>query len=87
MSTAFLFILLLSSLVVQAAPDSLSPATADKLPKNPVEVWTGYDPTAEPLEVKVVREWDVTSNGHPVKLQLLTFKVGTFKGKDSRIAA
>lgn len=79
--------LLLSSLVAHAAPNSLSPVTPDKLPQNPVEVWAGYDPTAEPLEVKVLREWDVTSNGHPVKLQLLTFKVGTFKGQDSRIAA
>lgn len=87
MSRSFISIFLLASIVVQAAPNSLSPATPDNLPKNPVEVWSGYDPTAEPLEVKVVREWDVTSNGQPVKLQMLTFKVGTFKGQESRIAA
>lgn len=77
----------LSTLVVRAAPDSLSPAKADPLPRNPAEVWAGYDPKAEPLDVKVVHEWDLTSNGRPVKLQMLTFKVGTFKGQDSRIGA
>ena len=25
---------------------------------NPVQLWQGYDPTAEPLEIEVVRRWD-----------------------------
>jgi hypothetical protein len=77
----------LTSLIAQAAPNALSPVVADKLPQNPVELWAGYDPKAEPLEVNVVHEWDLTSNGRPVKLQMLTFKVGTFKGQDGRIGA
>ena len=69
------------------AAESLPPITDGKLPQTVDELWAGYDPSAEPLDVKVIREWDEVVNGKKVKLQMLTFKVGTFKGKDSRIAA
>ena len=69
------------------AAESLPPITDGKRPQTVDELWAGYDPSAEPLDVKVIREWDEVVNGKKVKLQMLTFKVGTFKGKDSRIAA
>jgi len=69
------------------AAESLPPITDGKLPQTVDELWAGYDPSAEPLDVKVIREWDQVVNGKRVKLQMLTFKVGTFKGKESRIAA
>ena len=69
------------------AAESLPPITDGKVPQKVEELWAGYDPSAEPLDVKVIREWDEVVNGKKVKLQMLTFKVGTFKGKDSRIAA
>ena len=69
------------------AAETLPPITDGKVPQKVEELWAGYDPSAEPLDVKVIREWDEVVNGKKVKLQMLTFKVGTFKGKDSRIAA
>ena len=69
------------------AAETLPPISDGKVPQTVDELWAGYDPSAEPLDVKVIREWDEVVNGKKVKLQMLTFKVGTFKGKDSRIAA
>ncbi len=69
------------------AEESLPPITDGKIPQTVDELWAGYDPSAEPLDVKVIREWDEVVDGKKVKLQMLTFKVGTFKGKESRIAA
>jgi len=83
-------ILLAASLSLEAtalAGESLSPIIDNKVPQTLEELWAGYDPSAEPLDVKVIREWDEVFAGKKIKLQMLTFKVGTFKGKESRIAA
>ena len=47
------------------------------------ELWQGYDPTTEPLDVQVVHEWQ--ANG--ITTQLLTYHIGTFKGRPSRMGA
>lgn len=47
------------------------------------ELWQGYDPAAEPVDVKVVHEWQ--ANG--ITTQLLTYHIGTFKGRPSRMGA
>lgn len=47
------------------------------------ELWQGYDPTIEPLDVKVVHEWQ--ANG--ITTQLLTYHIGTFRGRPSRMGA
>ncbi|MGB0993752.1 MAG: alpha/beta hydrolase family protein, partial [Akkermansiaceae bacterium] len=67
-----------------SAKDSLTPYTqADQIPKTATTLWAGYDSTAEPLEIKVHHEWKKDG----VVSRLVSFKVGTFKGADSRIAA
>jgi hypothetical protein len=76
-----------SSGATALAAESLPPITAGSVPQTLDELWAGYDPSAEPLDVKVIREWAEVVDGKKVKLQMLTFKVGTFKGKESRIAA
>ncbi len=66
------------------SPDSLAPYTdASQLPKDAREMWGSYDPRAEDLDVKVHGEWEADG----VVSRLITFKVGTFKGVDSRISA
>ena len=54
-----------------------------EVPQTTVALWDGYDPRAEDLDVSVVKEW----RNDGVVTRYLTFKVGTFKGADSRIAA
>ncbi len=56
---------------------------ADDVPQNVADLWKDYDARKEPLEIKVVKEW----KDDGVVTRYVTFKVGTFKGTDARIAA
>jgi len=78
-----LITLLLSPLAALHAADSLTPYTADNVPQNVVDLWKDVDARKDALETKVVKEW--REDG--VVCRYVTFKVGTFKGADSRIAA
>ncbi len=69
------------------AADSLPPLRDGEVAQSVDELWAGYDPRAEPLDVKIIHEWDETYQGKALKIQMLTFTVGTFKGKTSRISA
>jgi len=62
------------------AADSLEKRTT--APQNVDQLWGNYDPTVEPLNTKVVREW--TEDG--VRMQYVVFDVATFNGKVSRLA-
>lgn len=64
------------------AGDSFPPLDGPP-PQNFQELWQGYNPTAEPLDVQVVHEWH--ANG--ITTQLLTYHIGTFKGRPSRMGA
>ena len=75
--------LLLTPLAALHAADSLIPYTADKVPQNVVDLWKDVDARKDALETKVLKEW--RENG--VVCRYVIFKVGTFKGADSRIAA
>ncbi len=64
--------------------DSLTPYTSpDQVPQTAIDLWKDYDPRKEDLEVEVHHEWKQDG----VVSRLISFKVGTFKGSDSRIAA
>ena len=64
--------------------DTLVPISDSvKLPKSAMELWGNYDPHAEPLDVKIIKEWKTDE----VTTRYLTYKVGRFKGTDSRVAA
>lgn len=56
---------------------------AGEVPRNVVDLWKGYDARKEALDIKLVKEWKTDG----VVTRYVTFKVGTFKGADSRIAA
>jgi len=63
--------------------DTLPPLNDGKVPQSLEELWDGYDPTQEPLEVEIVHQWqrgDAT-------VQMLVYTIGTFKGKKSRMGA
>ena len=65
------------------AEDTFAPYTSGQVPQNVTGLWEGYDARSEPLDVRVVREWKTEG----VVTRYVTFKVGTFKGSDARIAA
>lgn len=55
----------------------------EKAPGSVAQLWAGYDPRAEPLDAKTVR----TREKDGVVHRVVTFHVGTFKGKPARMAA
>lgn len=77
-----LFIQLLSLSV--CGSETLQPyKTVSDVPQNALDLWEEYDARAEPLDVRVIKEWKTDG----IVTQYVTFKVGTFKGTESRIAA
>jgi dienelactone hydrolase len=89
MNTKILSLTLLFTTLSHAllSKNSLSPLQAGKFAQNVQELWAGYDPRTEPLNVKVIRDWDEVYEGKQIKVQMLTFTVGTFKNQVSRISA
>ena len=76
------FILLLCFISHLSAKDTFTPISdPDKLPKSALELWQGYDARAENLEVKIIEEWKTDE----VTTRYLTYKVGRFKGANSRV--
>ncbi|MDA7667746.1 dienelactone hydrolase family protein, partial [bacterium] len=78
-----LLILNLLALSLLAGETFTPYSTASDVPQNVMELWEGYDAREEPLDVRIVKEW--VADG--VVTRYVTFKVGIFKGTDSRIAA
>ena len=73
-----------TSFTASSQENSLTPYTnASEVPQTAVDLWKDYDPRKEDLEVKTHMEWKQDG----VVTRLISFKVGTFKGSDSRIAA
>jgi len=76
--------LLICTIVVPlSAAESFPPLAGGPPPQNVAELWQSYDPTAEPLDVQVVHEWQADG----ITTQLLTYHIGTFKGRPSRMGA
>lgn len=58
-------------------------ATTDEVPKDAIELWRDYNPRTEELDVRIIKQWKADG----IVTRYVTFKVGKFKGADSRIAA
>ena len=65
------------------AVDTFTPYKAGEVPQTATGLWKNYDATREPLDVQVVKEWKEDG----VITRYVTFKVGTFRGAEARIAA
>lgn len=78
-----LFVLNLASLSTDAQETFTPYATTAEVPQTATDLWQNYDARKEPLDVQVIKEWKTEG----VVTQYLTFKVGTFKGTEARIAA
>jgi len=55
----------------------------DVAPQTFEDLWAGYDPRAEPLEIEVLKEWEEDD----VMLRVMRYRIGIFKGQKSLMAA
>lgn len=67
----------------ESLPDTLPKLVDNTAPKNLSEMWSGFDPKAEPLETETVKEWEEDG----VILKIVRFRIGVFKGKRAILAA
>ncbi len=72
-----------ASVAVGQEAETLPPLKDGRAPKNFEEMWTGFDPRAEPLEVETLKQWEEDD----VVLRIVRFRIGVFKGKESKLAA
>lgn len=78
-----LFALLAITPAVCHGQDSL-PALQDGVaPQTLEEMWAGFDPCAEPLEIETIKEWEEDG----VILRIVRFRIGVFKGQKAKLAA
>jgi hypothetical protein len=63
--------------------ESLPPLENGSPPRNIEELWTGYDPRQEPLEVEILKEWENDN----VVMRVVRYRIGIFKGQKAMMAA
>lgn len=76
--------LIFSSLhAADTAQETLPQLKGKSAPQNFAEMWAGFDPRAEPLEVETLKEWEEDG----VLLRIVRFRIGVFKGQKAKLAA
>lgn len=65
------------------ADETLPPLASGKAPQNFAEMWTGFDPRDEALEVEHLLQWEEDG----VLLRVVRFRIGVFRGETARLAA
>ena len=65
------------------AEDSLPALQDGFVPSTVEELWAGYDPRREPLDVEVIKEWEEDG----VIVKIIRYRVGIFKGQKAMMAA
>jgi dienelactone hydrolase len=58
-------------------------AAAAGVPQSVEELWSDFDPRQDPLDVRVVRQWEEDD----VVFRYVTYHIGTFQGRPARMAA
>jgi len=82
--TSLFTILFMGCAVVSGSEHDTLPTLEDvRAPNNFVEMWAGFDPRAEPLEVEVLKEWEEDD----VVLRIVRYRIGVFKGQKAKMAA
>jgi len=76
----FLFLAVLS---LSLNAETLPPLVDGKAPQNYEELWKGFDPRKEPLDVEVLKEWEEGN----VVIRIVRYRIGIFKGKKAMMAA
>ncbi len=65
------------------AQESLTPLQDELAPQTHAELWAGYDPRVEPLDVEVLKEWEEDG----VLMKVLRYRIGIFKEQKAMMAA
>ena len=66
-----------------AADETLPPLKEGQTLRTFQQMWAGFDPRAEPLEIEVLKEWQEED----VTLRIVRFRIGVFKGRKATLAA
>lgn len=74
---------LTGSMVLGQDTETLPKLKDGQAPGSFEEMWAGFDPRAEPLEVEVLREWEEAG----VVLRIVRFRIGVFKRQKAILAA
>ena len=74
---------LLSTGIVRGLTETLEPLANGQAPQSYEELWAGYDPRREPLEIEVLKEWEQEG----VVLRVVRYRIGVFKGQRATMAA
>ena len=77
------FLIFCFSNLSRSRAESLPPLTENNVPKTFTELWAGYDPRTEPLDVEQLHEWEEEN----VVLRVLRYRIGIFKGQKAMMAA
>jgi hypothetical protein len=64
------------------AEDSLPALTNGDSPHNYGELWAGYDPCREPMDIEVLKQWEEDG----VVLRVIRYRIGVFKGQKAIMA-
>lgn len=78
-----LFALPLGSAAWGQLQETLPPLNGQPAPQNFQQMWKGFDPRAEPLDVEVLKQWEEED----VVLRIVRFRIGVFKGTKATLAA
>ena len=82
MRTLFAITFIFCSVAVAQEADTLPVLKGDRAPQNFEEMWAGFDPHAEPLEVEILNQWEEDG----VVLRVVRFRIGVFKGQKAKLA-
>lgn len=81
------FVFLLSAFIFFKIAVFLSaetlPPLGSAVPSNIDEMWGGFDPRKEPLNIEILKEWEQEG----VVLRIIRYQIGVFKEKKSMMAA
>ncbi len=64
------------------AEDSLPALNDGRAPRSCEELWAGYDPCREPLDIEVLKQWKKDG----VVLRVIRYRIGIFKGQKATMA-
>ena len=73
----------LNSLPLYAEQETLPPLEDGKAPQTFEEMWDGFDPRDEPLDVEILKKWQEDG----VVMRIIRYRIGIFKGQKSMMAA
>ncbi|MEQ8556530.1 MAG: dienelactone hydrolase family protein [Cyclobacteriaceae bacterium] len=62
--------------------DTYSPLNGAEPPQSYDELWSNYDPRAEPLDVEILKEWEEEG----ILMKVIRYRVGVFKGEKAMVA-